>query len=62
MNKPENTDNNPMQHPEEQPSGSDQGPHFGKLLIVLVFAVMLIGVITFASEAYFSYMLAWYLV
>ena len=54
MNKPENTDNNPMQHPEEQPSGSDQGPHFGKLLIVLVFAVMLIGLITFASEAYFS--------
>jgi hypothetical protein len=45
---------NPMDHPEEQPAGSDEGPHFGRLLILLVFAVMLIGVITFASEAYFS--------
>lgn len=54
MNKPENLADNPMQHPEEQPAGSDDGPHFGRLLIILVFAVMLIGVITFASEAYFS--------
>ena len=45
---------NPMDHPAEQPAGSDDGPHFGKLLILLIFAVMLIGVITFASEAYFS--------
>lgn len=30
------------------------GPRFGRLLIVLVLAVLLIVAITFASEAYFS--------
>lgn len=49
-NEPEN----PMQHPEEQSSGTDDSPKFGRLLTVLVFAVMLIGVITFATETYFS--------
>ncbi len=43
------SDDNPMQHPDEQPHGSDQGPQFGKLLVVLVIAVALIGVITWAS-------------
>lgn len=33
---------------------NDGQPKFGRLLIVLVLAVLLIGVITFASEAYFS--------
>ncbi len=54
MNEQEKNADNPMQHPEEQPAGSDDGPHFGKLLIVLIFAVMLVGLITFGSEAYFS--------
>ncbi len=54
MNRPDDASDNPMQHPEEQPAGTDEGPQFGKLLIVLAIAVMLIGVITFLSEAYFS--------
>lgn len=45
---------NPMQHPEEQPSGSDGSPKFGRLLIVLVLVVILIGFITFASEWFYS--------
>jgi hypothetical protein len=43
---------NPMQHPEEQPVGSDGSPQFGKLLIVLVAAVLLLAFITWASVAY----------
>ncbi|MDB5842577.1 MAG: hypothetical protein JWQ23_4529 [Herminiimonas sp.] len=43
-----------MQHPEEQPSGTDDSPKFGRLLIVLAIAVILIGAITVGSEAYFS--------
>ncbi len=35
-----------------EPQEADQGnPKFGRLLLVLVAAVLLIGVITFASEA-----------
>jgi hypothetical protein len=45
---------NPMEHPEEQPASTGDVPHFGRLLIVLVLAVILIGAITLASEAYFS--------
>jgi hypothetical protein len=45
---------NPMQHPEEQPAGSDGSPKFGRLLIVLVLVVILIGFITFASEWFYS--------
>ena len=47
-------DDNPMQHPEEQPTGSDGSPKFGRLLIVLVLAVLLIVLITFGSEALYS--------
>ncbi len=43
-----------MQHPEEPEAGSDDSPRFGRLLIVLLIAVMMIGVLTFAGEAYFS--------
>jgi hypothetical protein len=46
--------NKPEKHPEEQPAGSDDAPKFGRLLIVLIIAVVLIGVITLGSEAYFS--------
>jgi len=45
---------NPMQHPEEPPTGAEGSPKFGRLLLVLAFAVMVIVLITFASEAYFS--------
>lgn len=39
----------------EQTDPADDGnPKFGRLLIVLLLAVALVGVITFASEAYFS--------
>lgn len=34
--------------------GSDGTPKFGRLLIVLLLAVALIGVLTFAAEAYYS--------
>jgi hypothetical protein len=44
----------PMQHPEEQPSGTDDSPRFGRLLIVLVLAVLFVGLLTLASEAYFT--------
>lgn len=47
-------DNNPMNHPEEQPSGTDEAPKFGRLLMVLAAVVLLIVVITFASEAAYS--------
>lgn len=50
MNDRHDSDNdNPMQHPDEQPYGSEEGPQFGKLLVVLGIAVVLIGVITWAS-------------
>ena len=42
-------DDNPMQHPEEQPYGSDEGPKFGKLLVALAVSVVLIGVIVWIS-------------
>ncbi len=45
---------NPMQHPDEQPSGGSDGPHFGKLLIVLILAVVIIGIVTIVSEAFVS--------
>ncbi len=47
-------DQNPMNHPKEQPAGDDGSPKFGRLLLVLIAAVMLIVVITFASEAMYS--------
>jgi hypothetical protein len=56
MDKPQHDSGqgNPMHHPPEQTSGSDGTPKFGRLLMVLISAVLLIVVITFASEAYFS--------
>lgn len=52
MTDPGDSENNPMQHPEEQPVVSDKGPQFGKLLMVLAAAVLLLGFITWASVAY----------
>ncbi len=45
---------NPMNHPDEPPVGTDGSPKFGRLLIALFLAVMLIVAITFASEAFYS--------
>lgn len=49
-----NPDDNPMQHPEELPVETGGSPKFGRLLIVLVLAVVMIGVLTFAAEAYYG--------
>lgn len=47
-------DDNPMDHPEEQPAGAEGSPKFGRLLLVLAGAVLLIVAITFASEALYT--------
>jgi hypothetical protein len=47
-------DKNPMHHPDEQPAGSEGVPKFGRLLLVLAGAVLLIVLITFLSEALYS--------
>lgn len=51
---PDDAIDNPMHHPDEQTAGTDGSPKFGRLLIVLILVVVLIGIITVASEAYFS--------
>jgi len=43
-----------MNHPDEQPSGTDGSPKFGRLLVVLILAVLVIVAITFGSEAFYS--------
>jgi hypothetical protein len=43
-----------MDHPEEQASGNDDSPKFGRLLLILVAVVALIGVLTVVSEAFYS--------
>lgn len=45
---------NPMNHPDEPPSGIDGTPRFGRLLIVLALAVMVIVAVTIGSQAWFS--------
>lgn len=39
---------------DEIPSTEDGSPKFGRLLLVLLFAVALIVAITFATEAYYG--------
>lgn len=39
---------------QQQPDEDDGHPKFGRLLIVLVLAVLLVVAITFLSEAYYS--------
>ncbi|HEY0845235.1 MAG TPA: hypothetical protein VGE12_07700 [Noviherbaspirillum sp.] len=43
-----------MQHPDEQPTGTEDAPHFGRLLLVLGVAVLVIVAVTFLSEALYS--------
>jgi hypothetical protein len=45
---------NPMHHPDEQPAGSDDVPKFGRLLLILAAAVLIIVGVTLASEALYS--------
>jgi hypothetical protein len=52
--KDQDPPDNPMHHPDEPQAGADGAPKFGRLLIVLVLAVLLIVAITFASEALYS--------
>jgi hypothetical protein len=47
-------DRNPMHHPDEQPTGTDDEPKFGRLLIVLAVAVLLIVAVTVISESLYS--------
>jgi hypothetical protein len=44
----------PLAEAEQVADNGDGSPKFGRLLIVLVSAVVLVGIITFASQAYFS--------
>lgn len=54
MNEPlEEPSDNPVAESKEQPE-SDGTPKFGRLLIVLVLVVLLMGVITYVSEALYS--------
>lgn len=50
----EENNNNPMNHPDEQPAGTDDAPKFGRLLIILLFAVLSIAALTFVSEKFYS--------
>ena len=52
MTQPYDSEDNPMHHPEEQPVVSNETPQFGKLLLVLAAAVLLLALITWASVAY----------
>jgi hypothetical protein len=51
---PEEPQKNPMNHPEEQPTGVEGSPKFGRLLIVLILTVILLGLLTWATEAFYS--------
>lgn len=50
MTEPDSKENPPAQ----AGAGADDSPKFGRLLIVLVLAVLLIVAITFLSEAMYS--------
>ncbi|HJW55817.1 MAG TPA: hypothetical protein VJ577_11130 [Burkholderiaceae bacterium] len=43
-----------MDHPDEQPAGINGAPKFGRLLVVLFIAVMLIVAMTFVADAFYS--------
>lgn len=47
-------DRNPMGHPEQQPASSEDAPKFGRLLLVLIAAVLVIVAVTLGSEAFYS--------
>jgi hypothetical protein len=45
---------NPMNHPAEQPAGSDDSPRFGRLLVVLLGAVLLVAALTYVSLSMYT--------
>jgi hypothetical protein len=51
MNEPPD---NPMQHPDEQPTGTDDAPQFGRLLMVLAAAVLALAALAFGAAALYS--------
>ena len=51
---PEEPKSNPMNHPEDPSTGVDGSPKFGRLLIVLVLTVILLGFLTWGTEAFYS--------
>jgi hypothetical protein len=51
---PEEPQKNPMNHPEEPPTGVEGSPKFGRLLIVLIITVIGLGLLTWATEAFYS--------
>jgi len=51
---PEEPQKNPMNHPEEQPTGVEGTPKFGRLLIVLILTVLALGLLTWINEAWYS--------
>lgn len=42
----------PMRHPEEPPTGVEGPPRFGRLLLVLAVAVLLIGLLAVGTAAW----------
>jgi hypothetical protein len=52
--KEQDSIDNIARSPRQNGSGPDDSPKFGRLLIVLLLAVMLIVAITFLSEAFYS--------
>lgn len=43
-----------MGHPDEREAGSEDAPKFGRLLLVLIAAVLVIVAVTLGSEAFYS--------
>lgn len=52
--QPEEPKSNPMNHREEPSNGVDGPPKFGRLLIVLVLTLILLGFLTWGTEAFHS--------
>ncbi len=49
-----NNQDDPSEHPVNSHSNEEDAPKFGRLLVVLALAVILITVITFVTGAYYS--------
>jgi hypothetical protein len=51
---PEEPKKNPLNQVRKPSTGVDGSPKFGRLLIVLVLTVILLGLLTWATEAYYA--------
>jgi hypothetical protein len=47
-------DDNPMHHPEEQPTGTEGSPKFGRLLLVLALAVAFVALLTYVAQRIYA--------